>query len=185
MDYIGRFEYQPITTDPVTPTTIPVTSTNSRKRLQASNLQSLTSSSKKSCIDTGSPPIVVGIGYNSGLKSYPLNTPKRKSFIRTISRCQNSAKSIARVALKDPDVMKYLAAGLGRQIKFEVKSLCSERVDSIQRSSDNDDIVNFPWATIIEEAKEHFPLLLKFISAATTTRNIRPNRSKFICVPFV
>ena len=109
------------------------------------------------------------MGYKSGFKSYPLRTPKRKSFIRTISRCHNLAKSIAHAALNDPEVMKYLAAGLGSQIKYEVKRLCSERVNSIQRSLDCDNVVNFPWSTIMEEAKEHCPLLLKFIYADTTT----------------
>ena len=48
----------------------------------------------------------VGIGYKSGYKSYSQSTPRRKKFVRTISRATDSAKSIARVALKDKEVLK-------------------------------------------------------------------------------
>lgn len=45
------------------------------------------------------------MGYKSGYKSYPQNTPRRKKFVRVISRSNNSAKSVARAALKDREVL--------------------------------------------------------------------------------
>ena len=107
-----------------------------------------------------------------------MKTPKRKSFVRKISRSGDTAKSVARAALSDPDVMKYLAAGFGKQIKFEIKRLCTARVNSIQKSSDRRHVIQFPWVTIIEEAKEHCPSLLTLLYASTKTEMLR-----FGCMP--
>ena len=90
-----------------------------------------------------------------------------------LSRSGDTAKSAARVALKDPEVRKYLALEMGKLIKSEIKTLCSERVDSIQRSSSKSDILSFPWVRVLEEAKEHCPLLFSFILASTDTKTIR------------
>uniref|UniRef100_A0A1X7U207 DUF6589 domain-containing protein n=1 Tax=Amphimedon queenslandica TaxID=400682 RepID=A0A1X7U207_AMPQE len=103
---------------------------------------SLPPSPKRRCIASppDSPPIVVTVGHSSGERSYLLNTPRRKAFIRTISRTKNSAKSIARSALSDTEVMKYLSVGTGKQLKYELKKLATMNVNSIQKSSNKSDI---------------------------------------------
>ena len=62
----------------------------------------------------------VGIGYKSGYKSYSQSTPRRKKFVRTISRATDSAKSIARVALEDKSV-KICCCWYGKVIKVWVE----------------------------------------------------------------
>ena len=114
----------------------------------------------------------VGIGYKSGYKSYSQSTPRRKKFVRTISRATDSAKSIARVALKDKEVLKYFAVGMGKLLKYELKTLCSRNVDSVLRSCDQSDIINFPWNEVLKEVNEHCPLLMSLLNASTATPDL-------------
>ena len=113
------------------------------------------------------------MGHKSGFRSYPLTTPTRKNFIRTVSRSSNSAKSIARAALSNKKVVKYLSAGIGKQIKFEIKKLCTDQVNSVQKSLNRNDIAEFPWVTVYSEIKEHCPMLLNFLRASTDTATER------------
>ena len=101
------------------------------------------------------------------------STPRRKSFVSKLSRCGDSAQSIARESLKDQEVRRYLAIGMGKLIKKEVKILCSEAVNSIQRSKNRNDITSFPWAKVLEEVKTYCPLLLSFLLASTDTLKIK------------
>ena len=64
--------------------------------------------------------------------------------IRRVTRTGNSAKSIAQAALSDSEAMRYLATGIGKRVHYEVRTLCSKRVNSVQGSQDKDDIVSFP-----------------------------------------
>ena len=120
------------------------------------------------------------MGYKSGYKAYQQHTPKRKKYVQLLARCGNTAKSLATAVLKDPDVCKLLVAGIGKIIKFEVKTLCTDGVNSIQRSADKEDIVKFPWKKVMEEAIEHCPMLLSFLFASTATKGIRSNQLYFI-----
>lgn len=113
------------------------------------------------------------VGHSSGERSYLLNTPRRKEFIRKTSRTKNSAKSIARSVLSDSEVMKYLSVGIGKQLKYELKKLATMNVNSIQRSSNKSDIVHFPWVTIYSEVKEHCPILLSLLNTSTQTKTPR------------
>uniref|UniRef100_A0A1X7UHP2 Uncharacterized protein n=1 Tax=Amphimedon queenslandica TaxID=400682 RepID=A0A1X7UHP2_AMPQE len=60
------------------------------------------SATKRRCTNSDdSPPIVVGIGYKSGSKSYNQTSPRRKNFISKFARFGDSAKSAACEALRD------------------------------------------------------------------------------------
>ena len=73
----------------------------------------------------------VGIGYSSGYKRYAL-TPKRKKYGQILGRSSSSSKCSAMQALKDPEAQKWLVKGVGKVVQFEVKKLCSDRVNSLQ-----------------------------------------------------
>uniref|UniRef100_A0A1X7U6L0 Uncharacterized protein n=1 Tax=Amphimedon queenslandica TaxID=400682 RepID=A0A1X7U6L0_AMPQE len=105
---------------------MPVPSGSLRKRRVTGD--ALQSSVRRSCVNlaaqpdygeaiTESPPIVVGIGHRSGYKSYTQTTPRHKNFVKKIARCGDSAKSIASVALKDDEILRYLSIGMGKLIK--------------------------------------------------------------------
>ena len=121
------------------------------------------------------------MGYKSGYKAYQQHTPRRKKYVRLLGRCGNTAKSLASAVLKDPDVCKLLVIGIGKIIKFEVKTLCCDRVNSVQRSASNEDITHFPWKKVMDEAIEHCPMLLSFLFASTATKAVRLNQLHFIC----
>lgn len=69
--------------------------------------------------------------------------------------------------------MRYLATGIGKRVHYEIKTLCSKRVNSVQRSQDKDDIVSFPWTSVIEEARVHCPTLYNVLHLCTVTNGVR------------
>lgn len=77
-------------------------------------------------------------------------------------------------------MQKYLAVGMGRLMKYELNRLCSRQANSILRSRNRSDVINFPWVQVLEEVNEHCPLLLRFLNAITATKKIRSNHLHFM-----
>lgn len=76
--------------------------------------------------------------------------------------------------------------GIGSLLRYEVKKLCSQNVNSIQRSKESGSIHNFPWDEILKEAKRNCPTLTKLLIAVSTTKTPRRNQmyliSTIICM---
>lgn len=51
--------------------------------------------------------------------------------------------------------------------------LCSKAVKSIQKSHNRNDIISFPWARVLQEAKECHPVFVSFLFASTETKTLR------------
>ena len=73
-------------------------------------------------------------------------------------------------ALKDPEAQKWLVKGVGKVVQFEVKKLCSDRVNSLQQSNSEDHIANFPWNKLFFEITENCPTLLSLLLHVTSTK---------------
>ena len=69
--------------------------------------------------------------------------------------------------------MRYLATGIGKQIRCEIRTLCSKRVNSVQRSQNKDEIISFTWTSVIEEARVHYPTLYNVLHLCTVTNGVR------------
>lgn len=108
-------------------------------------------------------------------------TPRRKRYAKTLAWSNNLAKSLAMNVLKDPDTWCWLVAGVGKVILYELKLLCSSRIQSIQRAKDEETIRKFPWDKIIEEMADHCPTLMNLLLVSTKTSPAKPTQKYIIC----
>ena len=65
-------------------------------------------------------------------------------------------------------------------VQSEVQALCSDRVDSTLKHHSRDELITFQWSNIYDELRQHTPILLEILLAATATRCPRPNREALI-----
>ena len=82
--------------------------------------------------------------------------------------------------LKDSRVFPYVASGVGKMIKCEIKKMCSTKTDSILNSKDKKHISDFPWESVKKEIIQVCPALHTILQAATTSMlrgHIRMNLS--------
>ena len=107
-------------------------------------------------------------------------TPKRKKYAKALARSRNSSKSIAIDALKDGEGRKWITAGIGKVVKYELQLLCSDRASSVQQSQNRDDVTNFPWKGVIEECAKYCPTLWSILISCTTTKTERSNQLYFV-----
>ena len=84
--------------------------------------------------------------------------------------------------LKDPQTRKWLISGFGKILRYEIKTLCSDKISSVQRSNSKDSLPQFPWRVILEEAMEHCPTLFNLLFQSTMTKKARPNQLHVITV---
>jgi L1 cell adhesion molecule like protein len=147
----------------------PITVTPSRKRAHEGN--------DLNC----SPTVSIRIGYKSGHKSYRQLNKRHKKYAKAVARCANPSKSIVLQALKDPVAYPYLVKGIGKMIHYEIKQLCSDKADSVQRSKEKKNIADFPWDAIVTEAGQYCPTLTNLLQAATTTKASNKNRKYVFC----
>ncbi|SMN01816.1 hypothetical protein SPONN_108 [uncultured Candidatus Thioglobus sp.] len=105
----------------------------------------------------------VNIPYRSGTtKNYYINTPRRKHMSKALAR--GSKKSVVEDCFKDPKIHMYLKKKIGRVLKSEIKSMCSNKVNSILRSTSScKNLTKFKWSYVIDELKVHAPLLFDIL----------------------
>ena len=108
-------------------------------------------------------------------------TPTRKRYAKALARSNNIAKSMAANVLKDPAARYWLVQGLGKVILYELKLLCSNRVQSVQRAKDEKSISHFPWDEMIKEMTDHCPMLVNLLLVSTETRPAKSNQKYIIC----
>ena len=110
------------------------------------------------------------------------NTPKRKKYGKLLARSHNPSKSLAIQVLKDTEASKWIVKGIGKVLRFELKQLCSIRVNSVQRSKDKEHLRDFPWEDIVRECLEHCPVLANLLLASTATKKVHPNQKNVLCM---
>ena len=70
---------------------------------------------------------------------------------------RRSKKSLVDHCFNEPATFKYLKKKIGTILRSEIKMMCSNKVDSVLRSScEGDTIVNFKWSVLIEEMNVHY-----------------------------
>ena len=114
----------------------------------------------------------------SGTKSYGHLISRNKKYAKAIVRSKNPSKSLALQVLKDPAAYPWLLKGIGLMLRYEVKKLCSNKVNLIQRSKASG---SFPWEDIFEEANVNCPTLTNLLLALTSTKSLRGNRVYLVC----
>lgn len=77
---------------------------------------------------------------------------------------RGNKKTVVDDCFKDPKIHMYLKKKLGRVLKSEIKLMCSNKVQSILRSTSScENLKKFKWSYVIEEMKIHAPLLLDIL----------------------
>lgn len=91
---------------------------------------------------------------------------------------RGSSVSIAVEATQNVKTRKHVVATLGRLVRKELQTLCSERVNSIQRTRSAKSLKEFGWSGIIEEAREHAPTLVQLLTSLTRKNDRSTELSK-------
>ena len=107
-------------------------------------------------------------------------TPGRKRLGKAVAR--NSKQALAKECLKQPGTKEYILRGIGALIRNEMKSMCSDRVNSLLRSTDIKDLHEFTWDQLLTELRENAPIFLRVLNAAIETRLPRRNTSGVVGV---
>ena len=109
-------------------------------------------------------------------------TPHRKNLGKALGR--KSYKSIANNCWNNDLARPYLYARICRDLVKEVKTLCSNSVNSsiLNKSEPTEMLQSFTWMDLESEIHQHAPLLYLILMAITKTKQPRPNRSAVLCV---
>ena len=111
----------------------------------------------------------VSLGYAKP-KSIVL-TPTRKKFGKLIAH--GSKVAIAEECLNHKDVKAAIIAKVGKLVREEIRVMCSDRHDSVLKSSNVQNLRTFKCEMIINEMEECSPTLLSILRECT-----RPLKAK-------
>ena len=95
---------------------------------------------------------------------------------------RGSRKKIALECLSDAVTRTHVLKGIGREVRQEMKVMCSEATSSILKSNKKEDLSSFSWSKLSEELSTNAPLFLSILEECTKTRLARPNRQAVVGV---
>ena len=107
-------------------------------------------------------------------------TPKRKPLGKAIAR--GSRTAIISQCLKQAEMRTVLVKKLGKLVQKELVHICSTKFKSTLLQHSKHDMTNFSWSSIIAEMKDHAPILLEILLAATHTKQRRSNQELVIAM---
>ena len=114
---------------------------------------------------------------NKRQKTYML-TPSRKVAAKAIAH--KSFKKLADECLSDKRKGYYIVSKIGREIRTEMKNLCSKQ--SVLCSQSADHLRDFHYNNIYAKIKEKASCFFTFLMEATKTRTPRHNRIAVVCL---
>lgn len=129
--------------------------------------------------DVVSPDVAVVVNNPKQQKTYFL-TPKRKRLGKAVAR--RSCMAMAEECLKNSAVMQYLLVKIGKKIRTELRSMCSNTNPSVLRSQSPNDLIDFQWMKLHKELQERAPTFLMIFMASTKTRTPRHNQTAIVGV---
>ena len=121
----------------------------------------------------------VQIQYAQKERRYVL-TPSRKYIGKSVAR--GSRHAIVSNCLEDPVMRKYIISRVGKIVQSEVATLCSDKSNSVLRRHSKEQLLKFKWKDVNIEMREHAPILLSLLHAATRTQRSRPNQEAVIAM---
>ena len=71
--------------------------------------------------------------------------------------------------------------GVGKLVNQELRKICSDTMQSIQKSRKKEDMNAFPLKPILEETATYSPTLFSIIKTCTRSTSLRPNEDIVIC----
>ena len=105
-------------------------------------------------------------------------TLTRKRVASSLAR--NSKSAVVEEVFKDPVTQGYMIKKMGITMRNELKSMCSERVNSILSSQRSSHLHQFTWDKLLRELSLYAPVFLSILNSLTQTRRPRMNRDAVI-----
>lgn len=78
--------------------------------------------------------------------------------------------------MNNKDTKASIVSKVGKLIREEVRVLCSNRFDSILKSTDSKALCNFKCEMVIDEMKKWAPTLLSVLKECTKPQKVRAKR---------
>ena len=119
----------------------------------------------------------VQIGYADRIQNHPL-TPSRKKMGKALAR--RSKKAVVAECMRNNAMRKYVMVNMSRIVKSEIRTLCSNKANSVLRNHSVTSLSQFSWDSIIKEIQTYAPVLLSLLYACTETKTLRNNREATI-----
>lgn len=85
------------------------------------------------------------------------------------SIARGSKKTLVDQCYSDPDTRPLMLKKIGRVLRAEMKTMCSQKTASILRSGNYDDMKSFSWDQLINEMNLHAPVLMNILQSCTHT----------------
>lgn len=115
------------------------------------------------------------MGYEQRTRNYRVTTPNSRRLVKKFGRgCKQAA---VRECFKDPITRMYLIRRVQTIVHKELRSLCSNKVNSVLRRAD---IRKFSWDLLLDEVKLHAPLFFAIIQSCVRTTTPRENNKSVI-----
>ena len=95
---------------------------------------------------------------------------------------RNSKQALAKECLKQPETREYILRSIAVLIRNEMKAMCSDRINSVLRSTDINDLHEFTWDRLLTELRKNAPIFLRVLHAASETRLPRKNKNGVVGV---
>ena len=105
-------------------------------------------------------------------------TPIRKRMGKSIARRSN--KALADECMKSDSIRKYILQRLGVLLRYELKTMCSDAVNSVLKCKLDSEHNLFCWEMLHSELSIHAPLLLHILTECTKTHHKQNNRTAVI-----
>ena len=105
-------------------------------------------------------------------------TPTKKHVARSLVK--NSKGALVAELFKDPVSRQYMMKKMAVVMRHELKSMCSERVNSILSSQCSSHLRQFTWDKLLQELLLNAPVFLSVLLSLTQTRQPRLNRAAII-----
>ena len=115
------------------------------------------------------------MGYEKRIRNYCIATPNSRRLVKKFGRgCKQGA---IRECFKDPITRRYLIKRVQTIVHKELRSLCSNKVNSVLRRAD---MRKFSWDLLLDEVKLHAPLFFAIIQSCARTTTPRDNDKSVI-----
>ncbi len=92
---------------------------------------------------------------------------------------RRSASSVGYQVMKHNNIRSHVLKVLGRDIRKEMKTMCSVMSPSILRETEPEVLQSFTWESLIEELNVKAPTLLNVLRSCVAKKPVKPGRRSY------
>ena len=98
---------------------------------------------------------------------------------RSLFLCKKNQGPVARQLVKNPHTRQIILGALGKNLKNELKAMCTVKFNSVFCNRSPEKLQNFSWDSLLDELQVAAPTLLHLLKSCTTVkRSPSQQRSK-------